>query len=252
MKKFLPIIYAGGGTNIRKMQSAALDILFPRRCPVCGQVVMPKGALICPACTGKLSWVSGPLCRRCGKEVADETIEYCRDCTRRRPSFERGMALINYNETASRSMAQIKYKNRREYLDFYGAAIVKRLGPRILKIAPSLLIPVPVHPSRRRARGFNQAEELARRLSEALGIPMSADILFRTRKTFPQKSLTPAERLKNLEHAFSARPLPKTARRVLLVDDIYTTGATMEACARVLKKNGAGEVYFVTIFIGAS
>ena len=149
-------------------------------------------------------------------------------------------------------MAQIKYKNRREYLDFYGSAIAERLGPQIQRLSPDLLIPVPVHPSRRRARGFNQAEELARRLSERLGIPMSAGILFRIRKTSPQKSLTPAERLQNLEHAFSARPHPKEARRILLVDDIYTTGATMEACARALKKNGAQEVYFVTIFIGAS
>lgn len=257
MKESLHIIYRGGPNKdsqpaLRKIRDAALDLIFPRRCPVCGQIVMPKGALICPGCEGKLAWVSGPLCRRCGKEVADDSIEYCRDCSRRRPSFARGMALINYNETASRSMAQIKYKNRREYLDFYGSAIAERLGPQIQRLSPDLLIPVPVHPSRRRARGFNQAEELARRLSERLGIPMSADLLFRIRKTSPQKSLTPAERLQNLEHAFSARPLPKEARRILLVDDIYTTGATMEACARALKKNGAQEVYFVTIFIGAS
>lgn len=235
----------------RSLKEGALSLIFPRRCPVCGQIVMPRGGLICPPCVKKLSWVSGPRCRRCGKEVADETIEYCFDCSRRRHAFEEGMALINYNETASRSMAQIKYKNRREYLDFYAEAMLRRLGRKILRLSPDIILPVPVHPSRRRIRGFNQAEELARRLSEGLGIPYSAGILTRTRKTSPQKSLTPSERFKNLEQAFSARPLPKEVKTVLLVDDIYTTGATMEACARVLKKNGIQTVYFAVIFIGA-
>ena len=151
MKESLHIIYRRGQNKdgqpgLRKIRDAALDLIFPRRCPVCGQIVVPKGALICPGCEGKLAWVRGPLCRRCGKEVADDSIEYCRDCSRRRPSFARGMALINYNETASRSMAQIKYKNRREYLDFYGSAIAERLGPQIQRLSPDLLIPVPVHP----------------------------------------------------------------------------------------------------------
>ena len=129
--------------------------------------------------------------------------------------------------------------------------MLRRLGRKILRLSPDIILPVPVHPSRRRIRGFNQAEELARRLSEGLGIPYSAGILTRTRKTSPQKSLTPSERFKNLEQAFSARPLPKEVKTVLLIDDIYTTGATMEACARVLKKNGIQTVYFAVIFIGA-
>ena len=94
------------------------DILFPRRCPVCGGIVLPKGDLICPGCMTKLSWVRRPVCKKCGKEVLDETIEYCYDCTRHKRSFDYGLSLINYDDTASRSMARIKYNNRREYLDF--------------------------------------------------------------------------------------------------------------------------------------
>ena len=226
------------------------DILFPRRCPVCGGIVLPKGDLICPGCMTKLSWVRRPVCKKCGKEVLDETIEYCYDCTRHKRSFDYGLSLINYDETASRSMARIKYNNRREYLDFYSEAMVRKMGKRIRFMAGDVLIPVPVHPSRRRERGFNQAEELAWRLSAKTGIPADQSILKRTRNTAPQKSLDPAGRLKNLEQAFTAGHLPPNIRSVILVDDIYTTGSTIEACTRVLKKAGMEHVYFVTIFIG--
>ena len=226
------------------------DILFPRRCPVCGDIVLPKGNLICPGCMAKLSWVRRPVCKKCGKEVLDETIEYCRDCARHKRSFDYGLSLINYDDTASRSMARIKYNNRREYLDFYSEAMVRKMGKRIRSMDGDALIPVPVHPSRLRERGFNQAEELARRLSVPLGIPVNTSVLKRERKTAPQKNLDSSGRLKNLEQAFTAAALPSAMQKVILVDDIYTTGSTIEACARVLRKAGAEHVYFVTIFIG--
>lgn len=134
-----------------------------------------------------------------------------------------------------------------------------------------VLIPVPIHPSRRRQRGFNQAEELAGRLSRSWDIPMDAHLLIRSKKTLPQRNLNPSERLKNLQEAFQissayqnrrsrqkkfllnslekspVKPFPRT---VILVDDIYTTGSTIEACSRVLKAAGAEKVYFVVICIG--
>ena len=238
-------------TNIIRYSSELMtDILFPRRCPVCGDIVLPKGSLICPGCMAKLSWVRRPVCKKCGKEVADGTIEYCYDCTRHKRSFDYGLSLINYDDTASRSMARIKYNNRREYLDFYSEAMVRKMGKRIQSMNGDVLVPVPVHPSRRRERGFNQAEELAVRLSGPLGIPVNTAILKRERKTAPQKSLDSSGRLKNLEQAFSASALPPGIKNIILVDDIYTTGSTVEACTRVLRKAGAENVYFVTIFIG--
>lgn len=228
-----------------------LDLLYPRCCPVCGRIVLPKGALICPSCIPKLSRLKGPLCRKCGKEVVSSTVEYCYDCTRYKRSFRRGMAVYNYNEAASRSMARIKYKNKREYLDFYGAVMSRCLGPSICRLAPQALVPVPVHPSRLRKRGFNQAEELARRLSASTGIPVLTDCLIRSRRTMPQKALGPAERLKNLQEAFSLAYIPSGLERVMLVDDIYTTGSTAEACTRILMAAGIKEVTSAVIFIGA-
>lgn len=235
---------------IKKIHNYFLDILFPRRCPVCSQIVMPKGDLICPGCMKKLSWVRRPTCKKCGKEVISDTIEYCYDCTKHKRSFDYGLSLINYDDIASRSMAQIKYNNKREYLDFYSEAMFRGLGPRILQMKADAFIPIPVHPSRLKTRGFNQAEELAVRLSDKLGIPVNTMILKRSKKTAPQKSLNPSERLHNLEQAFAVNTLPPGLRSVILIDDIYTTGSTIEACTRALKKAGIEHVYFVTIFIG--
>lgn len=127
-----------------------LDCLYPRRCPVCGEIAMPKGALICPDCEKKISWVDGPVCKSCGRQVSDETTEYCPDCMRRRHSFDGGVALCNYNEAARTSMGKIKYQGRREYLDYYGQVFVKHLGRNIACFHPDVLVPVPVHPDRKK------------------------------------------------------------------------------------------------------
>lgn len=228
-----------------------LDLLFPRRCPICGQIVIPKEGLICPACVRKLSWVREPVCKSCGKEILSGTAEYCPDCTAHPRSFSHGMALFNYNEVSAPSLAMIKYHNRREYLDFYAKAVYKRYEKTIARLSPDRIIPVPVHKSRLKKRGFNQTEEFGKRLSGYTKIPMASGFLIRSKKTVPQKDLGPALRLKNLEQAFFCKKLPSGVKKVLLIDDIYTTGSTAEACSRALKKAGAEHVYLLVIAIGS-
>ncbi len=233
-------------------REALIAILFPRRCPVCEKIVTPKGAKICPGCEKTLSFVSGARCLTCGKELEEQEAEYCLGCRKAKRSFSSGAALLNYNEVSARSMARIKYRNRREYLDYYSEEVVRRLGGTIRRMRAGFLVPVPVHPARKRQRGYNQAEELAVRLSRLTGIPVCAQALVRIRKTAPQKELTPGERLKNLEKAFAVRKefLPPGADGVILVDDIYTTGSTAEACARALKRAGVQRVYVLSLCIG--
>lgn len=233
-----------------------IDILFPRRCPVCGEIVLPQGALICSSCVSHLSPVRQPACRKCGKEVLGERTEYCADCMRHQRSFESGVALFNYNEAARTSMAAIKYKNKREYLDFYAAAADYRFRKTVTGWKADALVPVPVHPSRLRKRGFNQAEEFAKRLGRLWGIPVERGLLVRSRKTAPQRELNPQERLKNLQQAFAVRSGDRRRKQsvpdcVILIDDIYTTGSTMEACTRILKEAGVREVHVLVICIGA-
>lgn len=236
--------------SYRKRVSVLTHALFPRRCPVCGSIVVPLGRLICPSCLNCLSFVKSPVCKKCGKEVMSEMIEYCFDCTKRRRSFEYGIALLNYDEVTMKSMAAIKYKNKREYLDFYAEASLRICGEQLRQMGADALIPVPVHPSRLRKRGFNQAEILANGLEYGLGLPVITDLLKRDKKTEPQKILDPSQRLKNLEKAFQIQEIPDKIRSVIVVDDIYTTGSTIEACARVLRSGGIKSVYFFTVCIG--
>ena len=238
-------------TYLHKMAEMAADVCFPRRCPVCGKVIEYSGQLICPECVTSLSPVRQPACQKCGKEVEGERMEYCFDCGRHPKTFERCFSLLNYNEAARRSMAAIKYQNRREYLDFYGEALCLRFGNVIKSLHPDGLVPVPVHPSRKRIRGFNQAEVLSRRISAGLEIPVYPDMLKRIKKTMPQKELNPSERFHNLEHAFGPGGSYGRMNTVILVDDIYTTGSTLEACARVLKMMGVKKVYGVVLCVGA-
>lgn len=228
-----------------------VSLLFPRRCPVCEDIVRPQGGLICPQCAAKLAPIRQPTCRRCGKEIFSDSEEYCFDCSRHKRSFASGAAVFHYNEAAKKSMAAVKYRNKREFLDFYAEVMAYRFAHMVRNWNPDVLIPVPVHPSRRRRRGFNQAEELARRLAAKLGdIPVETRLLVRCRKTVPQRDLNPQQRLENLQQAFAVkagRTIPKT---VILIDDIYTTGSTIEACTRVLKAAGVKTVHFLVICIG--
>jgi len=232
------------------MKNHVINLLFPRRCPVCGDIVQPFGELICPDCVGELSLVRQPVCKKCGKEVEGVSVEYCYDCMRHPRSFEQNFALLNYNTAASRSMSAIKYKGRREYLDFYSQAVCRRFAKTIKRISPDVMVPVPIHSSRRRSRGFNQAELLARQVGRQLQVPVCPAGLKRVKKTLPQKELNQQERLRNLQQAFVPGVLPKGVGTVLLVDDIYTTGTTMEACTRALKSMGVGKVYGLTLCVG--
>lgn len=227
----------------------AADLLFPRRCPVCGGVAMPKGRLICPACLKQLSFVSSPACMKCGKEIGSREQEYCADCIRRKKSFTRGFALLNYDSRAAVSMAAVKYHNKREYLDFYARAAALRFEKQFRQAGIQVIVPVPVHASRLKTRGFNQAAVLAEKLSAELGIPWE-ELLIRVKKTDPQKSLGSAERLKNLRGAFEAEQEAGKWERVLLVDDIYTTGSTAEICSRALLKTGVKQVFVFAVCIG--
>ena len=227
----------------------AADLLFPRRCPVCGGVAMPKGRLICPACLKQLSFVSSPACMKCGKEIGSREQEYCADCIRRKKSFTRGFALLNYDSRSAVSMAAVKYHNKREYLDFYARAAALRFEKQFRQAGIQVIVPVPVHASRLKTRGFNQAAVLAEKLSAELGIPWE-ELLIRVKKTDPQKSLGSAERLKNLRGAFEAEQEAGKWERVLLVDDIYTTGSTAEICSRALLKTGVKQVFVFAVCIG--
>ena len=227
-----------------------LSLLYPRRCPICHDIVKPRGHLICPDCLKKVPFVQEPTCLCCGKEIASEEIEYCYDCSHHTRSFAGGFALAVYDPVMRESIRRFKNGGRMEYADWYVEAIWQRYGGQLQGLDIDAVVPVPLHRSRRNERGYNQAELLAGRLAKKLRVPVLPKALARTRKTTAQKYLGGRERQKNLEAVFAVGRQSVVGKTILLVDDIYTTGSTAEACTRVLLTAGAQAVYLVNVCIG--
>lgn len=205
--------------------------------------------MICAKCIPFLPVNQGNRCKKCGKPVKNEE-DLCHDCVEWEHEYTQGAGIFLYDDIMRKSIHKFKYMGRREYGRFYGTAAWKYERELLEKWAPEVLIPVPVHISRKTDRGYNQAEVFARALAEKMGLPVATDVVIRKKKTKAQKDLDPEERRKNLEYAFTKGKNPLLWRRVLLIDDIYTTGSTADAVSRVLKECGAGEIYVLSICIG--
>lgn len=240
---------------IQTIKQVVLDFFYPRVCPICNKIILPKGEKACPACKEKLTYILEPCCSKCGRQVIHAEQEYCYDCKKRNHHYKSGIALFAYDAYMQHSIIKFKYHHQKEFAVFYAEEIIKHLGRKILKISPDVLIPVPIHSRKRNQRGYNQAEILAKEIGRRISIPVLSELLIRKKNTIPQKSLTNKERIKNLEGAFcwNRRFLQinkKIPSRVLLIDDIYTTGSTMEACTKVLLERGIKEVFFLSLCIG--
>ena len=182
--------------------------------------------------------------------MEQDTEEFCPDCSERRSHIVQGRSLWLHREPVAGALYRFKYRNRRQFGRTFARELAEQYTEQIDKWGIEEIIPIPLHTSRRKKRGFNQAEILAGELSAATGIPMSTDVLFRIKKTSPQKSLGKRERQGNMKGAFAVSKAWKARKNVLLIDDIYTTGATIEKAAQMLKKAGTQNVYFLTISIG--
>lgn len=237
------------------MLQIILDMLYPVRCPVCTGIVTPKDRNICVSCEMKLHFISEPRCKKCSKPIDQDQKEYCSDCERKNYHYEHGYSVWVYDAVLKKSISDFKYRHKKEYAKYFIQEAVKRYGDKIRQLAPDALVPVPIHKSKYRDRGYNQAEILAAGIGSELNIPVIPDLLIRNRKTLPQKQLSDKERLRNLREAFEfnkayGQNYHRKLNSLLLVDDIYTTGSTIEACTNVLKQNGISHVYFITLCIG--
>ncbi len=239
--------------NLSIIFNYIMDFVYPRRCPYCDEVV-PMGELICDGCKDKFVEIKEPLCKKCGKMIEDEEEEYCTDCNKKSHTYTHGRGLFLYNNDMRNSIARFKYKARCEYADYYVESIYNILGEYIKSLDIDVVMPVPIHKNKLRIRGFNQAGLVAKRLAKKMNLEYMDDLIIRIEDTKPQKELSNVDRKNNLINAISINDsvdVPDYINNILLIDDIYTTGATINACAKKLKLfNEKYNIYFVTVAIG--
>ncbi len=226
-----------------------LDLVFPRRCVVCDEVTDRIGESVCGKCRDKIIYIKEPACMKCGKQLKNDEQEYCRDCERGKHSYIRGTALYDYGSMAD-SIFRFKYGGRMEYADFYGKDLYEKKAKWISEIRPDAFLPVPAHPSRVRRRGYNQVELIARELSGYCGVPVNCSLMTRVKRTQPLKNQSHGERQNNLKRAFKILQNDVKLNTIVIIDDIYTTGSTIDAMAQVLRRAGITEVYFMALTIG--
>lgn len=232
---------------MKQLLEGLLNLFYPRCCPLCHRILQDQRSLVCPDCAGRLSPIAEPRCRLCGRPV-DSGEDLCSDCEKGR-EFTRGRGIFLYDDRMKRSILAFKYGGRREYGSFFAEAIAAFAGEDILRWRPDLIVPVPMHPRSCRQRGFNQAEDLARKAGARLGIPTAAGLVKKRKTGKAQKTLDAAARRRNLRDAFWVTA-PVYGLRILIIDDVFTTGSTVEAVAAALKAAGARDIFFVAVAIG--
>jgi ComF family protein len=225
-----------------------LDIVFPRFCCGCDERISERNLVVCRNCTEALEPVPLPYCPICGAGNARFVgADRCDDCPAGVIAFEAVRACFSFAGTAERVTKKLKYDHREEFADYMAGHMANWL-PVLYKVVPfDVIVPVPLHPARQRERGFNQAELIAHRIGKGLGIPVSASLIARFRQTPTQTRLSRAERASNVAGAFrTGKPAAIAGKAVLLVDDVCTTGATLNECAKVLREAGSGPVRGLT------
>ncbi len=215
---------------------ALADLFYPQRCVGCHR---RASDLLCPACFERLPRIEGPVCKRCGKPSVFETF-VCEECKGLDFGFESARAPLRYEGVGEEVVHALKYKG-------YARVAERLMSPLLMSVLETdfdVVVPVPLHRSRLRKRGFNQAELMARALAGRLNSRLS-DKLQTVRRTRDQIELSAAGRRANVRGAFGAKG--RVSGRVLLVDDVFTTGATLSECAGTLKGAGAAEVHAVSL-----
>ncbi len=232
-----------------EMMEAAVSLLYPRRCPICDGIVRRQEGIIHTDCKKKVRTAGKITCMKCGKPLRSEQDEYCEDCRKTKHVFDRGYSVFRYR-SISGSIYRFKYSGRREYARYYGEVTRDTLGEVIKDIGPDAIIPIPMYGPKKRTRGYNQAEILAEAIGKECGIPVRSDVIKRVKNTVPMKLLDSRRRRSNLKKAFNISGNDVKFKCIILVDDIYTTGSTIDAVSKEFRRIGVEKIFFITLAIG--
>ena len=225
--------------QLARLGRTALDLLFPSRCLGCGK----EGDLICPVCLCTLPGITPPVCRRCGTPQPGD--KPCPACLSHQHNIDGIRSPFRFEGVIRQAIHQFKYNNLR-----YIARPLAELLSNYLVANPipgGVLVPVPLHSRRLRERGYNQSQLLARELGKLVGLPVTADCITRQRQVALQTRATSvSQRRSNVANAFTCHGDLRD-KKIILIDDVATSGATLDACAAALKSAGAGSVWGLTI-----
>lgn len=235
---------------LQQLLNTLLDVFLPPLCHICRSFIPNSDVLhICPTCSEKLPIMASPLCSVCGIPFSGAGQDHrCGNCLTHPPHYDRAWSAFLYKDSIRDLIHSFKYDRTTHLSHPLALMTVGRMNGLLDSCEPEVIVPVPLHRSRLRQRGFNQAILLGNKISRRLSLPMYVDALTRTRPTKPQISLSVAERALNVRDAFTLRRADLVdGKQVLLLDDVMTTGSTMNECARVLKKGGATAVIAATV-----
>jgi ComF family protein len=238
---------------LRDLREGLVNLFFPPICILCKKYLPPSDRLfqICLSCRDTIEPNRPPFCQRCSRPIRNVNKTYCRTCEETSPYFDRAWGAIVYNGTAQELLHLFKYGGKTGLRQYFGANIKNFTENfRVDLKRFDLIVPIPLHPTRERERGYNQAELLAQKISQDTGIPSASRLLLRRRHTPNQAALSQKERWTNISGAFKIKhSFGVHAKNILLVDDLYTTGATCSEAAQVLKACGANEIQVLTAAI---
>ncbi|WP_159104385.1 ComF family protein [Sneathiella glossodoripedis] len=226
-----------------------MDLLFPSQCPGCREIVDKPGSF-CASCWSELTFITDPKCSQCGYpfDYEEEVDMKCASCLTSPPAFDHAVSALKYDDAIRASILAFKHSDRTDLAPSF-ASWLTRIAKETID-PESVICPVPLHTKRLRQRKYNQAGLLAKTISDQLSLPYIPDLLIRVKNTPSQGTKSAKERVKNVRNAFKVNPawdsenLPK---HVLLVDDVFTTGATLNACATCLKEANVEKVTALTL-----
>lgn len=231
----------------QKIGLTLLNVILPPNCPVCGKKTAGEHDL-CSHCYTKIHFITKPYCQCCGRPYEFKTFDelICGACLQKRPLFHKARAAFTYDDFSKKLILPFKHGRRTELAPFLVQLLI-RVGNDLIKEA-DVIIPVPLHRFRLMKRGYNQAALLAGLLAKKYRKHYAPDVLKRIKHTKSQGHLSPSARAKNLQGAFHIVHASKIKnKRILLIDDVMTSGATVNACTKILLKNGAKQVDILTL-----
>jgi len=240
--------------SVKSWLNAGLGLLYPEICQLCHAArATPAQGYVCGDCRANARFIQPPFCERCGRpfEGAITTRFECANCREMQWDFESARSAVVARDPVLEAIHRYKYQRAFWFEPFLAGLLIRAAQPALAGKNWQMIVPVPLHPAKQREREFNQAERLADRLGAATRIPVNKRLLRRVIRTRTQTQLSRPERLANVRNAFAMRQGQRlNGERIVLVDDVFTTGATTSACARVLIAAGAGEVCVWTVARG--